>query len=496
MSQVIDLATRRVEKLIGFGREIGARGIDLAKRATEVARAQAEKFAENEGALAPGVADFSPGLLAIQESPPARLPRVVLYIMLVLFGVLFLWAAFGTLDIIASAEGRLIPQTYVKIVQPSDSGIVKEILVREGQEVREGQVLMRLDPRITDTDLATLKSDTALKVLTLRRIAAELNGKPLIRLVGDPPLLFEQVEAQYRAHRQTYLDALAQETEVQKKARADLAAGQQTLIKLRETLPVFRKMSESFTQLMQQGFVSTLAAEDKDRERIEREQDFRAQESNVESMRASIAQSEKRLAQVRSSYESQLHNERVGIEGEHTKVAGELSKLQHKASLLELRAPQAGVIKDLATHTIGTVVQPGTIMMTLVPQHEPLLAEVAVKNEEVGFVRAGQEVKVKLATYPFQKYGMLEGKVDHVSADSSAGDANGQRQGGGADAQGMNYKAIISFGSQDFLAPDGKRLHMTPGMLVTAEIHQGRRTVLEYLLSPMQRVAQEAARER
>lgn len=186
----------------------------------------------------------------------------------------------------------------------------------------------------------------------------------------------------------------------------------------------------------------------------------------------------------------------MGSEGEHTKVAGELTKLQHKASLLELRAPQAGVIKDLATHTIGTVVQPGTIMMTLVPQHEPLLAEVAVKNEEVGFVRPGLAVKVKLATYPFQKYGLLEGRVDHVSADSNAGDANGQRQGGGADAQGMTYKAIISLGSQDFLAPDGKKLHMTPGMLVTAEIHQGRRTVLEYLLSPMQRVAQEAARER
>lgn len=496
MSKVIDLATRRVEQLIGFGREISTRGIDLAKRATDAARAQAEKFAENEGALAPHVADFSPGLLAIQESPPARLPRMVLYIMLALFGVLFLWAAFGTLDIIASAEGRLIPQTYVKIVQPSDSGIVKEILVREGQEVRAGQVLMRLDPQLTDTDLATLQSDAVLKSLTLRRIDAELHGKPLVRQAGDPSFLFEQVSAQYRARRQSYLDALAQESEVLRKARSDLVASQHTLSKLHETLPVFRKMSESFNTLMHQGFVSPLVAEDKDRERIERERDLQTQQANVESMRASIAQSEKRLDQIRSNYESQLRNERVGIEGEHTKVAGELTKLQHKATLLELKAPQDGVIKDLATHTVGTVVQPGTIMMTLVPKQEPLIAEVAVKNEEVGFVGPGQAVKIKLATYPFQKYGMLEGKVDHVSADSNAGDANAQRQGSGTDSAGMTYKAIVRLATQEFIGPDGQRLHMSPGMQVTAEIHQGKRSVLEYLLSPVKKVTQEAARER
>lgn len=496
MSKVIDLASRRVQSLFGYGRSLGARGGDWIKRTTDTARAQAEKFAGKEGALASHVADFSPGLLAIQESPPARLPRMVLYILLALFGVLSLWAVWGTLDIVASAEGRLIPQTYVKIVQPSDSGIVKEILVREGQEVQAGQVLMRLDSRLTDTDLATLQNDTMLKALTLRRIDAELRGKPLVPKASDPPVLFEQVAAQYRARRQAYLDAVAQETEVQRKARADLVAAQQTQTKLRETLPLFRKVSESFTQLRHEGFVSPLAAEDKERERVERELDLKAQEAMVESMRASIAQSDKRLAQIRSNYESQLYNERVEIDGAHTKVSGELSKLQHKATLLELKAPQNGIIKDLATHTIGTVVQPGAIMMTLVPKHEPLRVEVAVKNEEVGFVRPGQAVKVKLATYPFQKYGMLEGRIDHVGADSNTGDANAQRQGGATDASAMSYKAIVALSTQEFIGPDGQRLSMSPGMQVTAEIHLGKRTVLEYLLSPVRKVGLEAARER
>lgn len=500
MSQfVIVLAARRVEKLLArgrdWGREVGARGYHWVKRATDAARAQAEKFADKDGALAPAVADFSPGLLAIQEAPPARLPRTVLRVTLVLFGVLFVWSLWGTLDIIASAEGRLVPQTYVKIVQPADAGIVKDILVREGQEVQAGQVLMRLDPRLTEMDLSTLQSDTALKALTLRRIDAELSGQPLLMRSGDPPALFAQVQAQYRARRQAYLDAEAQEMAVLTKARADLAASQQTLTKLRETLPVYRKISDSFGKLSQEGFVSPLAAQDKERERIEREQDLKAQESVVQSMQASVAQSEKRLAQIRSNYESQLHNERVETDGAHTKVTGELNKLQHKAGLLELKAPQAGVIKDLATHTVGTVVQPGTIMMNLVPRHEPLQAEVAVKNEEVGFVRPGQEVMVKLATYPFQKYGMLQGRIDHVSADTISAD-NAQRQGAGADGQGMSYKAIVALYTQEFIGPDGRGLDMAPGMQVTAEIHLGRRTVIEYLLSPMKKVGQEAARER
>ena len=132
----------------------------------------------------PDVSDFAPGLLAIQESPPARLPRTVLLLVVALFGILFLWASFATLDIIASAEGRLVPQTYVKIVQPADAGIIHELLVREGDSVRDGQVLVRMDANITEADVQALQNEIALKNLQLRRIDAELAGSPLVRDAG------------------------------------------------------------------------------------------------------------------------------------------------------------------------------------------------------------------------------------------------------------------------------------------------------------------------
>jgi hemolysin D len=439
--------------------------------------------------------DFAPDLLAIQESPPEKLPRAVLLTVAVLFGILLLWAVFGRLDIIASSEGRLVPQTYLKIVQPADAGIVLDILVKEGQAVQAGQVLMRLDPKLAQADLHTLQDDAATKALTLRRIDAELKSGVFLQQKGDPPELYTQILAQFTARQRAYRDAVAQETETLNKARNELLAAQQIRRKLTETLPIVQQQAAAQARLAKEGFLSELAAKDKERERIEREQDVKAQEATVAALQNLIAQSEMKIAQIRSNYESQLRNERVEVASASTRAEGELTKQRYRAGLLELKAPQAGIVKDLATHTHGTVVSPGTILMTLVPQNEPLTAEVQIKNEDVGFVSVGQTVRVKLAAYPFQKYGMVEGEVEHVGAD-----ANSQPQQDGdrkADAPpGMTYKALVKLKEQVLTSARGESLRLAPGMQVTAEIHQGNRSVMEYLLSPVQRVVGEAGRER
>lgn len=447
-------------------------------------------------ALSPDVLDFAPGLLAIQESPPARLPRVMMYIVLVLFCILLVWSIFGKLDIIASAEGRLVPQTYVKIVQPADAGIVQEILVHEGQSVESGQVLMRMDAKLTEADAATIRNELVLKSLLLRRIDAELAGIPMTQDSGDPLVLYRQVENQYLAHRQAYLDAVAQETESLRKARHDLQSAQEILSKLQQTVSVYQQSAAAYEKLAKNNLVGQLAAQEKVRDKIEKEQDLKAQESNVASLKSAIAGSEKKLSQITSNYKSQLQNERVETESQYRKLEQDWAKIEHKTDLLELKAPQAGVIKDLATHTRGTVVSPGTVLMSLVPQDEPLQAEVLLKNEDVGFVYPDQTVMVKLAAYPFQKYGMIEGTVLRVGADASdiappAADNNRDRQTQPA----LTYKVLIAL-SEQHLELEGDRLRLSPGMQVVAEIHQGRRTVMEYLLSPVQKAFHEAGRER
>ncbi|MDR1935496.1 MAG: HlyD family type I secretion periplasmic adaptor subunit [Candidatus Accumulibacter sp.] len=448
--------------------------------------------------LSPEALDFAPGLLSIQESPPARLPRAVLYAVCLLFATLLLWALFGQLDIIASAEGRLVPQTYVKIVQPADAGIVEEILVREGQAVRAGQVLIRMDTRIAQADRNTLETELALRSLQLRRIEAELTATPLERLPTDTDDLFRKVEAQHRDRRQAFEDAEGQAREGLRKTRRDYESGKEILAKLREITPLLKAQSDAFTDMGQEGYVAQVTVREKQREYLEKARDLRAQEEAVASLAAAMAQAGKQLSQIASQYRSELQNERVEAEGQYRRLQQEQIKLEHKSGLLELKASQAGIIKDLATHTIGAVVSPGTVVLTLVPENEPLVAEVMIRNDDVGFVYPRQEVKVKLAAYPFQKYGLLDGEVIHVGPDASeSGSPTSQEPQETLERPPpqLAYKALIALKSQ-VLEARGKTLKLVPGMQVIAEIHQGQRTVMEYLLSPVQKTLYDSGRER
>jgi HlyD family secretion protein len=446
----------------------------------------------------PDYRDFSPPLLRLTDSPPNPMGRNVLWSLLILLATLLLWALIGKLDIVAVAEGKLIPQSYVKIVQPADSGIVKDILVREGDSVAEGQVLMRMDTLITEADAKAIEAEYQRKRLSLRRIDAEISNQSFAREADDPPALYREVAAQYRANRAALESSLAEETTRLVRYKHDLASSEQIKRKLEETLPHYQEQEKAFDKLAKDGFAGSLMASDKKRERIEHEQELRNQIHLIESNRAYVTQSEKHLAQIDSDYRRQLHSERNDTHAAFEKLAQELAKQTHRRSLLELKAPQDSVVKDLATHTAGTVVQPGTVLLTLVPKEETLRAEVWVSNDDIGFVRKGQSVKLKFAAFPFQKYGMVEGVVEHVSADSadsntSNGTAPNERSQ--PKKEPLVYKALIALKSMA-LEMDGERFVLTAGMQSNAEILLGTRTVMEYLLSPVRRAWHEAGRER
>jgi len=442
--------------------------------------------------------EFQPALVRLQELPPSPLGRRMLWAALIFLAALLAWAVFGRLDIVAVAEGRLVPDTYLKIVQPADAGVVKEILVKEGELVKEGQILMRMDAALSDSDLKTLTADFHNKRLSLRRIDAQLAGTPLMRRSDDPAELFVQVQAQYLANRQAYETALAQERAVLVKAKSDLAAAEAVRKKLAQVLPHYRDQEAAYAKLEKDGFAGKLMSNDKQRERIEKEQDLRAQEAVIASAAATITQQERKTAQITADYRRQLQTERVDIANQFERAGQDLAKQEHRHAYLELRAPQDGLVKDLATHTVGTVASPGTILMTLVPMDENLRAEVWVKNDDIGFVREAQAVKVKLAAFTFQKYGMLEGSVAHVSADSAERGSSASALAPATPkppAEALAYRTLVNLKSQT-LDADGVKYRLTPGMQVAAEIHLGTRTVLEYLLSPVRKAFHEAGRER
>ena len=444
-------------------------------------------------------ADFAPPLLRIQEQPPAPLAGWMLRLLLALIAAAIAWAVFGQLDIVAVADGKLVPASYLKIVQPAEQGIVKEILVQEGERVKAGQVLIRMDAVLTGAEVNAIRADYENRRLALRRIDAELAGGKLARRKGDPAALYEQIAVQYQTNVRAYENALAQERSLLEKARHDLEGAQATQRKLEKVLPHYVEQEKAFEKLVKDGFAGRILYTDKQRERIEKEQDLRVQEATIRSNIALITQSQAKIAQITADYRRQLQTERVAVAADAEKARQELAKHEHRQALLELRAPADGTVKDLATHTAGPVAAPGTILMTLVPLDETLVAEVWVGNEDVGFVHGGQEVKLKLAPYQFQKYGMIEGKVLRVSADATEAPSPNTRSdaltGRDRPMGPLAYRAIVELASQK-LHVDGTPYRGGPGMQVAAEIHLGTRSVLEYLLSPVRKAFHEAGRER
>lgn len=441
--------------------------------------------------------DFAPPLLRLQNAPPHPLGRQVLWVLLTLLVGLVLWTLFGKLDIVAVAEGRLVPQSYVKIVQPSEAGIVREILIHEGQAVSAGQVLMRMDTLITEADAKSLDAEYARKRLTLRRIDAELSDSPFRMASGDAPALAGEIEAQYRANRSALEAAIAEEQSRLLRAKEDLSAAEQIRTKLGEVLPHYRAQEKAYDKLANDGFAGPLMLSDKRRERIEKEQEFKTQDHVIESARAGIMQSDKKRLQIQTDYRRLLYAERNEVDNAMDKLTQEIAKQTHKKELQELKAPQAAIVKDLATHTAGTVVQPGSVLLTLVPQSEPLRAEVWVSNEDIGFVQPGRAVKLKFAAFPFQKYGMIEGTVEHVSAD--AAENTSSNGGANVDQAGRSmppaYKALVVL-KKMHLEMDGQRFQLSAGMQTNAEVWLGTRTVAQYLLSPIQKAWHESGRER
>ena len=446
-----------------------------------------------ETAAGPGAAL----LRELESTPPARSLAMLLWTLVALGAALLVWAVASHLDIVATAPGRLVPSSQVKTVQSAEPGIVREILVREGDRVAPGRVMLRLDATIAGADAAAVANELMLRRITLRAIDAELAGRPLLPLEGDAAPVFSQVRAHFAARRQALLDALAQEEQAGARARSDLLAARRLRDKLASTLPMLQQSADSHDRLHREGFVGELLAAEKRREVLEREGDLKAQEAAVEALSASVAQSERRREQLRSAHRAELLREGVEAAATVQRLEQESHKSGLRAQLMEIRAPQEGIVKDLAVHTPGAVVQAGSPLLHVVPTGDRLQAEALLANEDIGFVEVGQPVKIKLAAYPFQKFGVLEGRVARISADAidpgEAARASGTHP---MAAPTQTYKALIELAEQGLRLPSGRYLDIAPGMALTAEIHQGRRTVMEYLLSPVQRVAMEAGRER
>ncbi|MEO8298185.1 MAG: HlyD family type I secretion periplasmic adaptor subunit [Burkholderiales bacterium] len=455
---------------------------------------------------------FLPAALSLQETPPHPAPRRAAIAIGALIVLALAWACLGELDVVAVAQGRVIVGERTKLIQPLETAMVRAIHVRDGDQVEAGQLLVELDPTAQHADATrvgeerhaalsdALRAEALLSAGTSgveARLAAPRRSESESWKSQDQAATHTQLQAEWQDHR-AKLAKLAAE---QARRSAELGTASEVLAKLQATVPLARQREADVKQLADQGFMSGHAGQDRTRERIELERDLATAQARVTEAQAAVAESQRGqaayLAEARRTWQDRAAQARLKLAEltqEHTKAA-------QRSRQTRLTAPVAGTVQQLAIHTPGGVVTPAQALMVIVPNNgaDGLIAEVSIENKDIGFVQAGQHAEVKLETFNFTRYGTVPATVQWVTADAVVQPV---AAGNGKDDEGTSAKAtqavfparlVLARGD---IAIDGKTVHLSPGLNLTAEIKTGKRRVIDYLLSPVQKRVGESLRER
>lgn len=433
--------------------------------------------------------DFLPAALEILEKPASPVGRAVMWSIVALVVAALVWATLGFVDVVAVAEGRLIPRARVKIVQPIEIGVVRAIRVRDGQRVKAGQVLIELDPTVSGAE-----AEQARKALR----TAEVNrarGRALMAHLSGQPAPFEApagLDLASAATQQSLVEALIREYEAklanlaqQKIERQqDLAATTSQLSKLKSVHGLITEQVTAREPLVEKGWSPRLQLLELKERQVTFARDIDIQRETLEKAKATIATLDTEIERITAEFRKNVITDLAEAENQVSIQTQNLRKAEQRLQLQRLTAPIDGVVQQLAVHTLGGVVQPAQALLIIVPGSGELLVEAMVLNKDIGFVHAGQPVEVKLEAFPFTKHGVIHGVLEDISTDAVQDEK-----------RGLIYPARVKLKAQSIDA-GGRQVPLGAGMQVSAEIKTGERRLIDYLLSPIIRYKEESFRER
>jgi hemolysin D len=464
--------------------------------------------------------EFLPAALEIIETPASPIGRLMGAVLLAFCVIALAWACIGHVDIIATAQGKVIPVGRIKVVQPLQAGTVTAIHVRDGDRVTQGQVLVELDHTVSAAERAHVMEDliaARLDVARLTALRAGIDAGTIAPIGFVPPEASPHAVARTRAVMQAQADeqaakiaALDQQI-AQKIAEAEETAA--TIAKLQAGLPWLEKTADIREKAMNLLYGNVIAHLDAQLKLSEQRHDLVVQQRKATEIAAARAALEAQRAQARAEYAQSIVSDLAEAEQKAAQSAADLIKAERKIADETLRAPIDGMVQQLALHTIGGVVTPAQQLMVVVPADSHLEIDAMVSNRDIGFVREGDTAEIKIDTFNFTKYGLLRGTVLSISADAITRDKPpGQNDGAGASdkdarnnstssrsseppGQELVYSARIALDTTR-MEVEGRMVDLAPGMAVTVEIKTGKRRIIEYLLSPLLRYRQESLRER
>ncbi|MET1081423.1 MAG: HlyD family type I secretion periplasmic adaptor subunit [Pseudomonas sp.] len=435
---------------------------------------------------------FLPAALALQDQPVHPAPRIIQWLLMAFAALALLWACLGKIDVVATASGKIVPSGKSKVIQPNDVAVVKAIHVQDGQRVKAGDLLVELDGQITGADVQRLKNDRLAAQVDAARAAALLEAiqskQPPASLAAlIPEASPAQQQAAQRWLQGQYLELSSQleqvDAEIEQRA-AELHSARGTVSALQITLPITRQLETDYQRLLEKNFVAKHAYLEKQQIRLDQERELALQQSRVQEVSAAQKAAARRREGVLAQTRRAMLDLQSEAEQRSAALAQELKKAEQLDRLTQLTAPVDGTVQQLAIHTDGGVVTEAQPLMVIVPSDQPVEVEAMLENKDIGFVRPGQEVEIKVETFTFTKYGIIHGTVQSISNDAIEDEK-----------RGLVYSTRILL-KESHIQVGENLIALSPGMAVRAEVKTDKRKVIDYFLSPLKEYKDESLKER
>ena len=418
---------------------------------------------------------------AIRHRQPMTGSRMIIVASAIAFALFLLWASLAQVDEVTAGEGRVIPSSKLQTITAADPATVSEILVRSGQRVHKGELLVRLDNPESASQLGQLQAETESLQARAARLTAEGMGGSAACQGSDCA-----GEAALRAARQSALQSkVAGSQAAADQARRDAAEAAATISSLQSTLRLAQNQVDMMAPLAAKHIVPQTDLIEKQREVVDIQGRIAAAREQQGKALAAVREAQAQSSQATYEFKQQALDERSQVTAKIAVNEQSLRGAEGKLSRTEIRSPVDGVVNDVQVTTIGSYVQPGQKIMEVVPLGDKLLVETRVKPSDIAFIKVGDRALVKVTAYDFSIYGGLEGRVVQVSADSIYDEK-----------EKSAYFTVIVETDKAFLNASGHSLPITPGMMTNTQIITGRKSILTYLLKPALKARSDALRER
>ncbi|MBT8768955.1 HlyD family type I secretion periplasmic adaptor subunit [Metapseudomonas boanensis] len=423
---------------------------------------------------------------ALLEDTP-RTARMTVWTACSLLLIALIWARFAVLEEVTTGEGKAIPSSKVQVIQNLEGGIVSEILVREGQVVDKGAVLLRLD----DTRFLSNKGETEADRLALlarvERLSAEAEDRPIAlpeEITKDAPQLAADELSLYSARMQRLESEQRILSEQLRQKTQELAEFRSKAQQYRSSLGLIQQELNMSQPLVKSGAISQVEILRLQRSAVETRGELNATTLAIPRAESAVAEIERKMEESRLSFRSDAFKELNEVRTELSKITSTSKAIDDRVSRTTVVSPVHGIIKQLKVNTIGGVVQPGSDLVEVVPLEDSLLIEARIRPQDVAFLHPGQKAMVKFSAYDYTIYGGMKANLELIGADTIT------------DEEGKSYYLIQVRTEKSHLGKDDHPLLIIPGMIATVDIITGEKTVLDYLLKPVLKARQEAMRER